>query len=726
MPARLEIQVVAELRKAVTDLKALSGQMKHVVKATQEASVAFKRLHGFTGMITEAFGRLRSFLGPMAAGFLAMRAIGAVGEFLREGAEAAAQEEVAIRGLHQVLVSMGRYSPELERRLVTLASALELQTAYGNEAILTAAKFLATYREISDEVLPRALQVTLDIARGWGVSLKTAANMVGKAAMGLTGELRRYGISVDRATYETRGFIGVLEEIERQVRGQAKAYTETASGIRELVRVTASDVAKQFGYVVEGGLEPFREAFARAFAWVSEDLRRIRTEKLASDLRRAREEADRLAHGLARAWMGLYRLTKEAVGTFWRVRYLIPVLGPTLMQIEALGARGAEALRRSQEDLRGQIQAMEELRAKRAALAQAEEELERLEQQRTEAARKGTQERLRLLESERQALEAQRKTILQSLQEAERQYEQYGQKILDIEARVTQVRQEAARQIADIRRRGMPPEEVEADRLRELRRLYEDYWAAVDPGQKERLARAIMDGAQALKDEQDAIRWIREGEQLLIWALEEQKAKAEEAKEAEARRLEKQKRKLEEVEKKLKGYNDQIKQLKEELTELSQQKTVAEIDADISQARAKIEELRRQIQRLEEITIRVKVEAKGKGGPVGFQAGGLVPGYGSGDRVPALLEPGEFVLRKEVVRALGLGFLERLNSRLTSLRAPSMPQRAPEKWGSLFQGTGKVFTLVVGGERIQAVTDAEMLKRLERAFERQRLVGANR
>ena len=99
MPAKLEIQVVAELKKAVTDLKALSGQMKHVVKATREASVAFKRLHGFTGRITEAFGRLRSFLGPMAAGFLAMRAIGTVGEFLRKGAEAAAQEEVAIRGL---------------------------------------------------------------------------------------------------------------------------------------------------------------------------------------------------------------------------------------------------------------------------------------------------------------------------------------------------------------------------------------------------------------------------------------------------------------------------------------------------------------------------------------------------------------------------------------------------------------------------------------------------
>jgi len=82
-----------------------------------------------------------------------------------------------------------------------------------------------------------------------------------------------------------------------------------------------------------------------------------------------------------------------------------------------------------------------------------------------------------------------------------------------------------------------------------------------------------------------------------------------------------------------------------------------------------------------------------------------VPGYGGGDRVPALLEPGEFVLRKEVVRELGLGFLERLNSRLSSLRAmPSLP--TPERWNA--SESGKVFTLVIGEARIQAMTDGEL------------------
>jgi hypothetical protein len=44
-----------------------------------------------------------------------------------------------------------------------------------------------------------------------------------------------------------------------------------------------------------------------------------------------------------------------------------------------------------------------------------------------------------------------------------------------------------------------------------------------------------------------------------------------------------------------------------------------------------------------------------------FASGGSVPGAGSGDTVPAMLTPGEFVIRKSVVGKLGTGFFEWLN-----------------------------------------------------------------
>ena len=44
-----------------------------------------------------------------------------------------------------------------------------------------------------------------------------------------------------------------------------------------------------------------------------------------------------------------------------------------------------------------------------------------------------------------------------------------------------------------------------------------------------------------------------------------------------------------------------------------------------------------------------------------FARGGFVPGTGDGDTVPAMLEPGEFVIRKKAVETLGAGNLHRMN-----------------------------------------------------------------
>lgn len=51
-----------------------------------------------------------------------------------------------------------------------------------------------------------------------------------------------------------------------------------------------------------------------------------------------------------------------------------------------------------------------------------------------------------------------------------------------------------------------------------------------------------------------------------------------------------------------------------------------------------------------------------KGGPQGFASGGIVPGTGNRDTVPAMLTPGEFVIRKSSVSKLGAGTLAQMNS----------------------------------------------------------------
>lgn len=45
-----------------------------------------------------------------------------------------------------------------------------------------------------------------------------------------------------------------------------------------------------------------------------------------------------------------------------------------------------------------------------------------------------------------------------------------------------------------------------------------------------------------------------------------------------------------------------------------------------------------------------------------FAEGGVVGGTGSGDKIPSLLEPGEFVMKKSAVQKIGVGTLERMNN----------------------------------------------------------------
>lgn len=104
------------------------------------------------------------------------------------------------------------------------------------------------------------------------------------------------------------------------------------------------------------------------------------------------------------------------------------------------------------------------------------------------------------------------------------------------------------------------------------------------------------------------------------------------------------------------------------------QRTIVKVGdkwVDVWQDTAKIGEktldtLQHKIDAMDGQTITVKVEqvaAKQLGGIVQrFAAGGRLAGYGGGDRIPALLEAGEFIIRKEAVRRFGAHVFDALNS----------------------------------------------------------------
>lgn len=80
------------------------------------------------------------------------------------------------------------------------------------------------------------------------------------------------------------------------------------------------------------------------------------------------------------------------------------------------------------------------------------------------------------------------------------------------------------------------------------------------------------------------------------------------------------------------------------------------------------------------------VLGRNQGGPIGFARGGVVPGTGNRDTVPAMLTPGEFVIRKSSVNKIGSGTLAAMNENRFENGG-----RARRRFGSSTENSGKAF-----------------------------------
>ena len=125
--------------------------------------------------------------------------------------------------MEQTMKSMGRYTPEFSAQMQKMASDLQAVTLFGDEATIAGQAFLFTYKQIPDDLMPRATKAMLDLAAKMGGDTTQAANMLGKAAMGLSGELRRTGITIDEDVAKSGDFAKILGQIEQQVGGLAEA-----------------------------------------------------------------------------------------------------------------------------------------------------------------------------------------------------------------------------------------------------------------------------------------------------------------------------------------------------------------------------------------------------------------------------------------------------------------------------------------------------------------------
>ena len=162
-----------------------------------------------------------------------------------DAVQAAKESTLAETELLGVLNSTGKGAAGFKDQLTGLATALEDNSNFTDEAVQHAEALLLTFDRVGRDVMPRATQATADLAQLMGGDLAGAAKQVGKALDGQISALKKSGVSFTesqekqiKALFDTGQAAQaqdiILSQLEKQVAGQAKIAREAAGGWKDM------------------------------------------------------------------------------------------------------------------------------------------------------------------------------------------------------------------------------------------------------------------------------------------------------------------------------------------------------------------------------------------------------------------------------------------------------------------------------------------------------------
>jgi TP901 family phage tail tape measure protein len=262
------------------------------------------------------------------------------------------------------------------------------------------------------------------------------------------------------------------------------------------------------------------------------------------------------------------------------------------------------------------------------------------------------------------ALEEYEAAARKAYEEAANKANEYADKVIALEEKIRQARLSTEDKIRALRQRGMTDEQAYYDRQRQIQEKLSAARAAAAAKDYDAAEDYYKDVVSLAERSVGEIKSEGENQEVIVpldVTLDKAIATIETAgKEMERLVLEPQRNAAEES---YKSWRAAAEKIKADLDAVVQARQ-ADINVELqrfNEAKARLAELTKT--ETKTIIIRtIRQEAKAAGGMVGMATGGRLPGYGGGDRIRALLEAGEFVMRKEAVRRYGAGLFEALNS----------------------------------------------------------------
>jgi len=317
--------------------------------------------------------------------------------------------------------------------------------------------------------------------------------------------------------------------------------------------------------------------------------------------------------------------------------------------------------------------ASEELKKVDARLAEVNSDLRKIKESGI-AAGQGMQEPAKAVKATTEQLDDFEKQAKEAYASATKKAEEYGTAVLKWEDKIQQARMSTADKLRELGRTTMDEEEVWNDKRLQAEEKLSAAKQALKEGDYELAEQLAKDAEGLYADLAVKVENTENGETVVVKSLDATQKIAmngiQTVGDFQQELYGKQKASAEESQKE---WETTAKVIKAQLDEVSaERKALIEIKLEkLTEAQSAINALVKD--ETKHITIKVKKESStsssGSDGGEGYARGGNLPGYGGGDVIPAMLEPGEWVIRKEAVKKYGNTFLARLNAGLLGFKA---------------------------------------------------------
>lgn len=167
-----------------------------------------------------------------------------------DSVSAANRQEDAINSLNIALKSSGRFTEAASKDFQQFASSIQNVSTFGDELILENAALIQSLGQLDQQGLKRATQAAVDLSAALNIDLRSAATLVGKAAVGEVGSFSRYGVAIKKGADNAETFARTLDLLEQKFGGAAAGKIETTRGAYTQLANAFGDLTEKIGALI--------------------------------------------------------------------------------------------------------------------------------------------------------------------------------------------------------------------------------------------------------------------------------------------------------------------------------------------------------------------------------------------------------------------------------------------------------------------------------------------